>query len=134
MGFSRQEYWSGLTCPPSRDFIDPGIEPGSAALQADSLVLSHRGSLNSMLLCPNTLTPQIYTEFVIVQTLSRFIYSLYEGILNFRVPPLEGNSVDNRFFFHFISSLFPASTETSMKCTHSLTARHRAQSLTLFFC
>ena len=80
MGFSRQEYWSGLTCPPSRDLLDPGIEPGSAALQADSLLLNHQGSLNSMLLCPNTLTPQIYTEFVIVQTLSRFIYSLYEGI------------------------------------------------------
>ena len=27
MGFSRQEYWSGLLCPPARDRFDPGIEP-----------------------------------------------------------------------------------------------------------
>ena len=27
MGFSRQEYWSGLPCPPPGDLPDPGIEP-----------------------------------------------------------------------------------------------------------
>ena len=27
MGFSRQEYWSGLPCPPSEDLPHPGIEP-----------------------------------------------------------------------------------------------------------
>ena len=32
-----QEYWSGLSCPPSGDLPDPGIEPRSPALQADSL-------------------------------------------------------------------------------------------------
>ena len=36
-GFSRQEYWSGLSFPFPRDLSDPGIEPGSPALQADSL-------------------------------------------------------------------------------------------------
>ena len=29
MGFSRQEYWSGLPCPPARGLPDPGIEPVS---------------------------------------------------------------------------------------------------------
>ena len=29
MGFSRQEHWSGLPCPPPRDLPDPGIEPES---------------------------------------------------------------------------------------------------------
>ena len=29
MGFSRQEYWSGLPFPPSEDLPDPGIEPAS---------------------------------------------------------------------------------------------------------
>ena len=46
-GFSRQEYWSGLPCPPPGDLPDPGIEPKSPlspALQADSLLLSHQGS------------------------------------------------------------------------------------------
>ena len=37
MEFSRQEYWSGLPCPPPGDLPDPGNEPGSPALQADSL-------------------------------------------------------------------------------------------------
>ena len=37
MGFSRQEYWSGLPSPTPGDLPDPGIEPGSPALQADAL-------------------------------------------------------------------------------------------------
>ena len=36
MGFPRQEYWSGLPFPSPEDLPDPGIEPGSPALQADS--------------------------------------------------------------------------------------------------
>ena len=32
MGFSRQEYWSGLSFPSPGDLPDPGIEPGSPAL------------------------------------------------------------------------------------------------------
>ena len=35
--FSRQEYWSGLPFPSPGDLSDPGPEPGSPALQADSL-------------------------------------------------------------------------------------------------
>ena len=35
--FSRQEYWSGLPFPSPGDLPDPGIEPESPALQADSL-------------------------------------------------------------------------------------------------
>ena len=37
MGFSRQEYWSGLPFPYPGDLPDPGIEPRSLALQADGL-------------------------------------------------------------------------------------------------
>ena len=37
MGFSRQEYWSGLPFPSPGDIPDPGIEPRSPALQADAL-------------------------------------------------------------------------------------------------
>ena len=37
MGFSRQEYQSGLPFPSPGGLRDPGIEPGSLALQADSL-------------------------------------------------------------------------------------------------
>ena len=37
MEFSRQEYWSGLPVASPEDLPNPGIEPGSLTLQADSL-------------------------------------------------------------------------------------------------
>ena len=37
VGFSRQEYWNGLPSPSPGDLPDPGIEPVSPTLQADSL-------------------------------------------------------------------------------------------------
>ena len=52
MGFSRQEYWSGLPFPPSGDLPNPGIEfasPVSPALQADSLLAEPLGKLNQLL-------------------------------------------------------------------------------------
>ena len=36
--FSRQEYWNGLLFPSPEDLLNPGIEPGSPVLQADSLL------------------------------------------------------------------------------------------------
>ena len=36
MGFSRQEYWSGLPFPSPGDLPNPGIKPKSAALQAEA--------------------------------------------------------------------------------------------------
>ena len=44
MGSYRQEYWSGVPCPPPGDLLDPGNEPRSPALQADSLPLSYQGN------------------------------------------------------------------------------------------
>ena len=37
MGFSRQEYWSGLPFPSPGDIPNPGVKPGSPAFQADNL-------------------------------------------------------------------------------------------------
>ena len=37
MGFSKQEYWSGLPFPFPGDLLDPGIKPRCPALQADTL-------------------------------------------------------------------------------------------------
>ena len=55
MGFSRQEYWSGLPFPYPGDFPDPGIEPTSSASQADSLPLSPRGLVQNLhMLRPQT--------------------------------------------------------------------------------
>ena len=47
MGFSQQEYWSGLPGPPPGELPDPGIKPTSPAWQIDSLLLSHQGSPNN---------------------------------------------------------------------------------------
>ena len=44
MEFARQEYWSGLPFPSPGGLPEPGIKPVSLALQADSLLLSWRGS------------------------------------------------------------------------------------------
>ena len=43
MGFSRQEYWSGLPCPPPGDLPDPGIKPASLSspLLADRYFSTH---------------------------------------------------------------------------------------------
>ena len=46
-----QEYWNGLPFPPPWDLPNPGIEPTSPvspALQADSFLLSHLGSPQSL--------------------------------------------------------------------------------------
>ena len=43
MGFSRQEYWSRLPFPIPGDLPDPGIEPASPTLQADSLLSEPQG-------------------------------------------------------------------------------------------
>ena len=43
VGFYRQEYWSGLPFPSPEDLPDPGIEPGSPALQADALLSEPSG-------------------------------------------------------------------------------------------
>ena len=50
MGFSRQEYCSGLLFPSRGDLPDSGIEPGSPALQADAL--------------PSELPGKIYNSFI----------------------------------------------------------------------
>ena len=49
MGFSRQEYWSGLPFHSPEDLSDPGIKPGSPALQADSLPSEPPGSQGAKL-------------------------------------------------------------------------------------
>ena len=43
MGFSRQEYWSGLPFPSPGDLPNPGIEPRSPTLQADALTSAPPG-------------------------------------------------------------------------------------------
>ena len=53
MGFSRKEYWSGLPCLSPGDLPDPGIEPGSPALLADSLLSESPGKSSFNQLYPS---------------------------------------------------------------------------------
>ena len=63
MGFSRQESWSGLPLPPPGGLPNPGIEPGSPALQADFLPCEPPG-MAFLLITPKyfafLLFPEIY--------------------------------------------------------------------------
>ena len=54
MGFSRQEYWSGLPFPTPGDLSDPGIEPRSPELQADTLPAEPPGKLGIHLYKPRS--------------------------------------------------------------------------------
>ena len=49
MGFSRQEYWSGLPFPSPGDLPDPGIEPKPPALQADALTSEPQTLLRNLI-------------------------------------------------------------------------------------
>ena len=59
IGFSRREYWSGLPFPSPGDLPDPGIKPGSPALQADSLLSE---SLEEATLNQNLLSETLSTK------------------------------------------------------------------------
>ena len=48
VGFSRQEYWSGLPFPSPGDLPDPGIEPRFPTLQADALTSEPPGKPNNL--------------------------------------------------------------------------------------
>ena len=56
MRFPRQEYWSELPFPSPGDLPDPGIEPKSPALQADSLPMSYQETHLKSIEQPQTLS------------------------------------------------------------------------------
>ena len=60
MEFSRQEYWSGLPCPPSGDLPNPGIKPRSPTLQVDSLPSAPPGKLKNIGVGSLSLLPGIF--------------------------------------------------------------------------
>ena len=63
MGFSRQEYWSGLPSPPPGDLPNPGIEPVFPALQVHSLLLSHRKTLR---MTQTLINKEVTTQIMII--------------------------------------------------------------------
>ena len=65
MGFSRQEDWSGLPLPSPGDLLDPGIEPGSPALQADALQSEPPGRFQAL---GSNLNPNLYNTSALCTT------------------------------------------------------------------
>ena len=74
MGFSRQEYWSRLPFPFPGDLLDPGIEPRSPALQADSLPYEPQRKMQ-----PWELFNHSEPQFLPLQNGEEFLPSCYNG-------------------------------------------------------
>ena len=81
-GFSRQEYWSGLPCPPPGYLSNPGIEPRCPILQGDSLPSAPPGK------------PQIYKSDLV------YGFSDWE-VFNYWFNLVSHSSCFDLFFFFF---------------------------------
>ena len=80
MGFSRQEYWNGLPFPSSGDLPDPGIEPASPALHADSLLSEPPGK-------PNISDNEQYLSFFLwLISLSIILFKSIYDVANDKIP------------------------------------------------
>ena len=64
MGFYRQEYCSGLPCPPPRDLSDPGIKLRSPALQVNSLLSESPGKSISKIVLVNIQIARAHIPFI----------------------------------------------------------------------
>ena len=93
--FSRQEYWSGLPCPPPGDLPNPGIKPSSPTLEADSLLAEPQGK-------PNTRLPHIF--------------SLYLNLLHHSLP--LNQSFTSQLSPHFLMETSP--THHQCRSNHQL--------------
>ena len=89
MGFSRQEYWSGLLCPSPGELPDPGIKPASLvslALQADSLPTEPPGKSK---LRQYFYLIRIFKNCYKILTISTFpFWFQIQLIISFACPPL----------------------------------------------
>ena len=84
MEFSRPEYWSELPFPSPGDFIDSGIEPGSPALQADSLLPERPGSpfnCQIKISISESLVPSLGWEYPLEEEMAT-----HSSILAWRIP------------------------------------------------
>ena len=103
MGFSRQEYWSGLPFPSPRDLPNPGIEPRSPTLQADALT--------SAPACPALCDPMDCSMpgFPVLHYLPEFAQILVHWVCDATYPLILCH------LFSFCLQSFPASVCFPMK-------------------
>ena len=82
MGFSRQEYWSGLPCPPPGDLPNPGINPRARARQADSLSSEPPGKA------------KYFSNWIFIfQAKGTYIQSPPDGVVDIYRECMEGNDL-----------------------------------------
>ena len=121
MGFSRQDYWSGLPYPSPGDLPNPGIEPDSPALAGEFLPLAPLGK-------PETAIVRINEDLHINDKLINFtllwaafntIYhsSLKYLLLDFTITLANPSTVPS----HLLSLLFPRYSHShNCICSHPL--------------
>ena len=73
MGFSRQEYWSGLPFPSPGDLPDPGIKPRPPTLQADALTSEPPGK-------PHDCTVEVTNRFKGLDLIDRVLEELWTEV------------------------------------------------------
>ena len=88
MGFSRQEYWSGLPFPSPEDLPDPGIEPRSPALQADALTWGGRPIIMTSLFKLLIAYMGLFLSFFFLASPFCFGKDYWKGHREFQVPLL----------------------------------------------
>ena len=94
MGFSRQEYWSGLPFPSPGDLPNPGIEPRSPALQADYLTSEPPDIAWDMLKQKNKTLFIIY----LISNLGTLYFYLLK-LANLAASAKEETSMSSQFYF-----------------------------------
>ena len=102
----RQEYWSGLPCPPPGTLLNPGIEPRSPALQADSLLSEPPGKPKNTGVGSLSLLQRIYPTQELNLSLTQ---ELNQGLLHCRrilyQLSYQGGSENEKLGCLFINSL-----------------------------
>ena len=102
MGFSRQEYWIGLPVSSPDDFPNPGIKPGSPALQADSLPSGLQGIILKFLPFPFSFLPPAWSAHTICPRMTYINLSGFRAstILS-STAPLENLSTCTFYYIIF---------------------------------
>ena len=114
MGFSRQEYWSGLPFPAPGDLPNPGIEPRSPTLQACSLPFEPPGKPTSLNFFPISLWHQSWwSEFLYSTLMQKLnlasgwdfeIFSVLEVVAVYPIHfPLFSSCKQSRDFFKVLA-------------------------------
>ena len=96
-GISRQEYWSELPCPPPGDLPNPGIEPRSHALLADSLLSEPPGNPRHFVGLKSVKTHTHTQNFYLItlEKKSRLILKQTEEVNNTEQKIYEVNNREN---------------------------------------